>query len=244
MNQYQLPRGFGGLTLVVKNLIIINGLFFLATIVFEPMGLDLRMLLGAHYFESTLFEPYQIVTHMFMHGSGRHIFFNMLALWMFGSSIERFWGPKKFLIYYLITGFGAFLIHYAVIFLQLQSMLADMSPEVLELIRTQGAEILSSGKNYTDPFLFELNKLYNGGIIGASGAVFGILLAFGMLFPNVILFPIPIKAKYFVVFFGTVEFMSAIANKPDDNIAHFAHLGGMIFGYFLIKYWRKHPFNG
>jgi membrane associated rhomboid family serine protease len=184
---------------------------------------------------------------MFMHGNFMHIFFNMFALWMFGTSIERIWGAKRFLIYYLVTGFGAFLLHYAVVAFQIQQLLPEVRPEMLMEIKEQGLGYLQSNRNYTNPKLAELNLLYNIPVVGASGAVFGILLAFGMMFPNtrlmLIFFPVPIKAKYFVIGYGAIELFSGIANRPGDNVAHFAHLGGMLFGYLLIKYWNKNQGN-
>ncbi|MEM9051502.1 MAG: rhomboid family intramembrane serine protease [Bacteroidota bacterium] len=247
MSAFQSSSAFGNMPEVVKNLLIINGLFFLATIALEPQGIELSKLLGAFYWDSIHFRPWQIVTHMFMHGGFTHIFFNMFALWMFGTSIERIWGAKKFLIYYLITGFGAFVLHYAVVAFQIQQLLPDVSPEMLEQIKENGLGYLMSNRNYTDPTFGKLNLLYNVPVVGASGAVFGILLAFGMMFPNtrlmLIFFPVPIKAKYFVIGYGAIELFSGIANRPGDNVAHFAHLGGMLFGYFLIKYWNKNQGN-
>lgn len=228
---------------VVKNLLIINGLFFLATIALAPQGVDLTRILGAFYWRSTNFEPYQIITHMFMHGGFAHIFFNMFALWMFGTAIERVWGPKRFLIYYLVTGLGAFVLHYLVVAYQVNQLAAELGSEAISMVRDQGLDLLLSGRNYSNPELGQLNLLFNTPVVGASGAVFGILLAFGMMFPNtrliMLFFPVPIKAKYFVIGYGALELISGIANRPGDNVAHFAHLGGMIFGFILIKYWTR-----
>ncbi len=224
---------------VVKNLLIINGLFFLGTIAYEP----LTKLFGAYYYDSPYFKPWQIITHMFMHGGLAHIFFNMFALWMFGTAIERVWGPQKFLIYYLITGFGAFVLHYAVIAWQVNGLVEQLGPQAIETVKTQGVQLWAEGKNYSEPLMGKLNAFYNVPVVGASGAVFGILLAFGMMFPDVrlmlLFFPVPIKAKYFVMGYGAIELFSGIANRPGDNTAHFAHLGGMLFGYILIKYWKR-----
>lgn len=243
MNAFRSSSAFGNMPEVVKNLLIINGLFFLATVALEPQGIELTRLFGAFYWESGQFKPWQIITHMFMHGSFMHIFFNMFALWMFGTAIERVWGAKRFLTYYLITGFGAFVLHYAVVAFQIQQLITEVSPEMLDDIRTNGMDYLMSNRNYTNPTFAELNLLYNIPVVGASGAVFGILLAFGMMFPNtklmLIFFPVPIKAKYFVMGYGAIELYSGIANNPGDNVAHFAHLGGMLFGYILIKYWNS-----
>lgn len=241
--QYR-PNKFSYLPLVVKNLLIINGLFFLATLVLkEQFGIDLEERLGLHYPSSPAFRPYQIVTYMFMHGSFMHVFFNMFALWMFGNTLENLWGSKRFLTYYMITGIGAAVIQLLVTYLRLAPLYSQISsPEELNLIMTKGYDILQSGQNFINPVDGQINILINSATIGASGAVFGILLAFGMLFPNTMLyiyFAIPIKAKWFVILYGAVELFSGIANSADDNVAHFAHLGGMLFGFIMIKYWQK-----
>ncbi|MFN2430759.1 MAG: rhomboid family intramembrane serine protease, partial [Cryomorphaceae bacterium] len=227
----------------VKNLLIINGLFFLASIAVP----GLSKVLGAFYYDSPLFEPWQVITHMFMHANFMHIFFNMFALWLFGTAIERIWGPQKFLKYYLITGLGAFVLHYAIVAFQAQSLIAELGPQAVEMVKTEGTKLWFEGKNYTDPKLAQLNILYNVPVVGASGAVFGLLLAFGMMFPNtrliMLFFPVPIKAKYFVIGYGAIELFSGIANRPGDNVAHFAHLGGMLFGFILIKYWKSKENN-
>lgn len=226
---------------VVKNLLIINGLFFLATLAMEQQGIYLGRILGAFYYDSPHFRVWQIVTHMFMHGNFMHIFFNMFALWMFGSSIEQVWGAKRFLVYYMITGFGAFLLHYLVISIEAWHLIKELGPELLAYIKERGFSLLSRSGDYPTPEIGKLIEIYNIPVVGASGAVFGILLAFGMMFPNTkllfLFFPVPIKAKYFVMLYGAFELFSGIANRPGDNIAHFAHLGGMLFGYILIKYW-------
>jgi len=246
MSAYQPRSAFGGMPTIVKNLLIINGLFFLAKIALEP-NIDLSGLLGAFYWKSEHFQPWQIITHMFMHGNFMHIFFNMFALWMFGSAIEQVWGPKRFLEYYLITGLGAFVLHYAVVAWQANALVQEVTPEMLEMVKSEGRSLLMSNRNYTDETLAQLNFAYNIPVVGASGAVFGLLLAFGMMFPNtrliMLFFPVPIKAKYFVMIFGAIELFSGFANRPGDNVAHFAHLGGMLFGYILIKYWGKNKFR-
>ena len=240
--QYR-PNSFSVLPPVVKNLLILNGLFFLASMVFSSnLGIDLDTLLGLHYPLSQSFRPWQVVSYMFMHGSFMHLFFNMFALWMFGNTLENLWGSKRFLIYYMVTGIGAALIQMAVTYIRLMPLYEQVSPDTLNMIMTQGADIVQSGKNFIDPVAGEINVLINTATIGASGAVFGILLAFGMLFPNTMLyiyFAIPIKAKWFVILYGAMELFSGIANNPTDNVAHFAHLGGMLFGCILIKIWQK-----
>ena len=236
------PSGFGFLPPVVKNLIIINGLFFLATFVLENViHIDLTDLLGLHYFVSPHFQTYQFVSYMFMHGNFSHIFFNMFALWMFGSVLEHAWGPKKFLIYYMITGIGAALIQVLVIYVQAHNIELSLTPDQIAQVRETGFQILQNNQNFGDPLMGKLNELYNMTTIGASGAVFGLLLAFGMLFPNSLIylyFFIPIKAKWFVIIYGAIELFSGVY-YTGSNVAHFAHLGGMIFGFFLIIYWKK-----
>jgi len=228
------PGNFNELPVVVKNLLIINGLLFLATISLNNLGIDLVKIFGLHQFQSNDFRPHQIITHLFMHGSFTHLFFNMFALWMFGKILENIWGQKKFLIYYMITGIGAAAIH--LIFCQYQ--IINISNQIPDLFN-----IAIEGKyNPSIPLSKKLTQLIITPTVGASGAVFGLLLAFGMLFPNALLylyFAIPIKAKYFVIGYGLIELYAGISNNPADNVAHFAHLGGMIFGYFLIKYWKK-----
>jgi len=242
MEQFK-PTSFKILPPVVKNILIINALFFLATIGLQSaFKIDLVDKFGMHYFGSHLFKPYQIVTYMFMHGGFGHIFFNMFALWMFGNVLENFWGPKKFLTYYMITGIGAVFVQMAINYYQISQLEALMSPEQISTVLNEGYKIIQENKNFIDPSMAELNQLYNTSTIGASGAVFGILLAFGMMFPNSVIylyFAIPIKAKWFVILYGALELYSGISNNPADNVAHFAHLGGMLFGFFMIIYWNK-----
>lgn len=265
MNQYRPV--FNQIPPVVKNLIIINVLLLLATFVLKNMDIDLSDYLGLHYPASEKFRLHQVFTHMFMHGGLTHLFFNMFALWMFGRVLESVWGPKRFLFYYLVTGLGAAALHTFVNYLSISSMqhaieayvntpapelldsfvkkhLSNPSPQVLDFINSwynspSDASFAAEGQNLMQRIL-ELNM--DIPTVGASGAVFGILLAFGMLFPNtqlMLLFPpIPIKAKYFVLGYGAIELYLGIT-QPGSNIAHFAHLGGMLFGFFLIKYWNK-----
>lgn len=237
---------FGSIPPVVKNLIIINVLMLLATYIMSMRGVNLTQILGLHYIASPKFEPYQIVSHMFMHGGFTHLLFNMFALWMFGRILESVWGPKRFFIYYFVTGLGAAVLHTFVNWIEYQSVVSQMSPEQIDLVMQNGADIWIQGKNYTDPLMGKLNILLNVPTVGASGAVFGVLLGFGMLFPNtqlMLLFPpIPIKAKYFVIGYGLIELYLGVA-RPGSNVAHFAHLGGMLFGYLLIRYWNKNSHN-
>ncbi|MDH6535530.1 rhomboid family intramembrane serine protease [Parabacteroides sp. 52] len=229
---------------VTKNLIIINLLLWVASLVFLKWGVDLTQLLGLHLPGSQGFWPHQFITYMFMHDthSLSHVFFNMFAVYMFGRVLENVWGSKRFLTFYMVSGIGAGLINLLVIYIRLKYLANGLPPEAISDLLVNGAEVLHQGMNYSDPVLANLNLLMNQTTVGASGAVFGILLAFGMLFPNVPLFlmfiPIPIKAKYFVLGYGLVELFLGFSN-PGDNVAHFAHLGGMLFGFFMIRYWKK-----
>ena len=238
--------GFQSIPPVVKNLIIINALMLFITFVLEQRGIELTNILGLHYIQSPEFRPYQLVTHLFMHGGIWHLVFNMFSLWMFGRVLESVWGPKRFFIFYFVTGLGAAALHTFVNFVEFQYVAGKMLPETVQMVMSQGLDILNQGKNYADPLAGKLNLILNTPTVGASGAVFGILLGFGMLFPNtelMLLFPpIPIKAKYFVLGYGAIELFSGITNTG-SNIAHFAHLGGMLFGFILIKYWNKKTTN-
>ena len=231
---------------VIKNILIINCLFYLATITLESQGINLTKILGLHQFQSPNFRPHQLITHMFMHGSFAHSFWNMFAVWMFGKVLENVWGGKRFLKFYIITGLGAALIYMGYIQFQINVFSKNIDPsqlqELLYVVKNQGADIISQGQNYTNPILGKMNGLINAPMVGASGALFGILLAFGLLFPNTLLyiyFAIPIKAKYFVMIYGAMELFLGLRNHPSDNIAHFAHLGGMIAGYIILKYWKQ-----
>ena len=241
MNGY--GRGFFSLPTVVRNLIMINAIMLLAYyVISSTLGYDLNGILGLYFPKSESFKPLQILTHMFMHGGFWHLFFNMYALFMFGQVLENVWGPKRFLIYYLVCGLGAAFVHESVIAFEYNNLVKQLSPEQIETVLSEGASLLARNRGFSDPVMQDLQILLNTPTVGASGAVFGILLAFGMLFPNtqlMLLFPpIPIKAKYFVLAYGGIELYLAFA-QPGSNIAHAAHLGGMLFGYFLIRYWRK-----
>ena len=266
----QFNRGsmLGNLPPVIKNLLIINILVFLVDMLLPKIGIDFTRFMALHNVASPYFKPFQFITHMFMHGSITHIFFNMFALVVFGRMLEMVWGQKRFLIYYFVTGIGAAALHSFVNYLNLSEMQSEIiaftntpSPDALLLIVR---EYLTSPAGWVNDFLSSYsmnpnNQAYiNKGVelaneiysyqlniptVGASGAVFGVLLAFGMLFPNtqlMLLFPpIPIKAKYLVIIYGAIELFAAVLPQQGDNIAHFAHLGGMIFGYLLIKYWNS-----
>ncbi len=267
MDNYR-PQGFSLLPTVVKNLLIINGLFFVATVVFQnTMLIDIKDYLALYYPGSEFFRPYQLITHLFMHGNFMHLFSNMFALWMFGAVLENYWGPKRFLTYYIITGLGAALLHSLINYIdisQLQSaadvFLNNPNPRAFESFilndvpteyRSSFTELMAMWTNNPDSIPFKENAIaivneliqvkQNIPTVGASGAVFGVLLAFGMTFPNAmiyIFFFLPMKAKYFVILYGLFELYSGLQNNPADNVAHFAHLGGMLFGFILIKYWK------
>lgn len=278
MSQFR-PSGFQLLPPVVKNLLIINGLFFLATITFEStFRIDLTKILGLHFVSASDFKPFQFVTYMFMHGGFTHILFNMFALWMFGNTLENVWGGKRFLTYYMVTGIGAGIVYIIWIYFQMMPTLGDINAflntrdiAVLSKFTSSHTFVLNqfSGQIWLDfqefqrnlrmlsvnpdnseavqaavAFMTEYKEFYlnQSVVVGASGAVFGILLAFGMMFPNSVIylyFAIPIKAKYFVMIYGAFELFEGVMNRPGNNIAHFAHLGGMLFGYILIVYWKR-----
>jgi membrane associated rhomboid family serine protease len=231
----------GGIPPVVKNLILINIVMYLGMIAVNSVfQIDLNRELGLYFFKSPFFKPFQIITHMFMHGSMGHIFFNMFALWMFGKVLEQVWGSRRFLIYYLATGLGAAFLHMLVYYIEYASILNQVS-ETYQIDNFTPA-IIDQLYNTGDPLAKKAAISMIVPTVGASGAVFGLLLAFGMLFPNtqlILLFPpIPIKAKYFVIGYGLLELYLGIT-QPGSNIAHFAHLGGMLFGFILIKLWKN-----
>ena len=213
---------------MTKNLLIVNFLAFVATWVLELRGIDLTSMLGLHFFMAKDFHLYQFVTYMFLHGGFTHIFFNMFALWMFGAVVERVWGPKKFLFYYISCGIGAGFVQEIAQYVNYMMMGLDTFDRV----------------NIAGTIMLTADYLNLWTTIGASGAVYAILLAFGMIFPNerlfIIPFPFPIKAKWLVVGYIAIELFSALSG-PGDGVAHTAHLGGMLFGFIMIRYWRKHP---
>lgn len=240
MNDYIRPGRFSMFPPVVKNILILNVIFFIATLVLQRSGIDLHVEFGLHYPMSPLFKWYQMFTHMFIHADFMHLFFNMFALWMFGYVLENLWGPKKFLFYYFATGLGAAILQLLVYHFKIAALLENTNEQTLNLILTEGSTLVRQTMNYTNPFLGNLNGLINGSMYGASGAVFGILLAFGLLFPNqqiMIYGLIPIKALYFVIGYGALEFFLGVGNAH-DNVAHFAHLGGMLFGIIILYYWK------
>lgn len=216
---------------ITKNLLIVNVVVFLATYLFRNMGVDLNNVLGLHFFLAPDFHIYQLFTYMFAHGGFSHIFFNMFALWMFGCIVERTWGPKKFLTYYIVCGVGAGLFQELAQFAQFYFIASEHIPHFT----------LAQTMKVANAYAASLNPWTT---VGASGAVYGILLAFGMLYPEERIFifplPVPIKAKWFVMGYAAIELFMAYSSTG-DGVAHLAHLGGMVFGFFLIRYWRRHP---
>ncbi|MDR0618944.1 MAG: rhomboid family intramembrane serine protease [Bacteroidales bacterium] len=222
-NQYRVG-GFSVLPPAVKNLLILNFIVWLLDLSLQTRGIDIAKWLGLHYITAENFYPWQYVTYMFLHQGFSHIFFNMFALWMFGYAIENAWGSKRFLFYYFVTGIGAGLVQTVVVGIDVATSFGTFLPDM----------------NIIHPI--DARTINNIVTIGASGAVFGILLAFGMMFPNMyiyIYFLLPIKAKWFVIIYGVLELIAGIGGSG-DNVAHFAHLGGMLFGIGLILYWRKY----
>lgn len=234
---------------VTLNLIIINVICWLSQVLFLSRGIDISDYLGLHYFTSDSFYPHQVITYMFLHSpSGiSHVFFNMFAVFMFGRTLEMVWGGKRFLFYYLVTGIGAGLANILVTYLRIKYAEIGLSPEMLTEVYSRGYSLMEQGMTYKEPALASLHELLyfaeKGCTVGASGAVFGILVAFGVIFPNVELMmlfvPVPIKAKYFVMGYGAMELFLGVWNKAGDNVAHFAHLGGLLTGLILVLYWKK-----
>ncbi len=219
---------------ITKNLLIINVICYLAYVVLGGRGIDLNDIFGLHYFQATDFRLYQALTYMFMHASFEHIFFNMFALWMFGGVIERTFGEKRFLIYYLVCGLGAALCQEVSQFVQVYLMVADQGGTLADVMRLDTADRM---------------VLNTWTTVGASGCIYGVLLAFGMTYPEERMFifplPVPIKAKWFVIGYAAIEVALALMQRG-DGVAHVAHLGGMLFGWLLLRSWRKTKpgFNG
>ena len=219
---------------VTKNLLIINVLAYLVGMVFGIHSGGFNDLFGLHFFLAPDFGVYQLVTYMFMHASLSHLFFNMFALWMFGCIVERTWGARKFLFYYMACGIGAGLLQEMAQFVQFYMLAAENIHgfSVSQIMTVAKASAVGINLWTT---------------VGASGAIYGILLAFGMLYPEERMFifplPVPIKAKFFVVGYAAIELFMAFSTSG-DGVAHLAHLGGMLFGFLLIRYWRRHPGRG
>lgn len=269
------PGRFQILPTIIKNLLIINVLVFVArqtiqTDSYTPMD----NLFALHTWQSPLFKPWQFVTHLFMHGSIEHIFFNMFALWMFGSVLENLWGPKRFLTFYIVCGLGAALMHMTVLYFESKSLLdgyntllSNFNSGTFEnfFAKEHLADYLKGTSDYDNvmnlvsQYRMDPHNIYLANqassitqqfvssridepTLGASGAIFGCLAAFGYLFPNTyiyIYFFLPLKAKWFVLIYAGFELVMALQNSAGDNVAHVAHLGGALFGLALVYFWNK-----
>lgn len=224
---------------VIKNLLIINVLMFAATYVLQLRDIDMEQMFGLHFFLADNFRPWQLVTYMFMHGSLMHILFNMFALWMFGRVIEHTMGMKRFLIFYFVCGIGAGICQEVGQYIHYINL--DVFP-ALDPITQKMADAVMVHTTRGD-MVFALSDYINSwGCVGASGCIYGILLAFAMYFPNermfIIPIPFPIKAKYFVLGYAVIEVMDVVT-QAQDGIGHLAHLGGMLFALILILIWRR-----
>lgn len=221
----EFRNSFRSTSQIVLNLIIINALAFFAQTIFGGMNElnPVNDLFALHHYKSPDFRPYQLVTHMFMHGSFFHLLFNMLGLWMFGSMMEKIWGPKRFFIFYFICGLAA--------------GLAQMGSYIHDFWTIDHAAI--SAEEYN----MYLDIMRRNATVGASGAIMGILAAYGYTFPNTQLFimpiPFPIKAKWAILGIILFDIMGGLANSASDNIAHFAHIGGALVGFIVVLIWNK-----
>jgi membrane associated rhomboid family serine protease len=221
------PGSFQVLPTIIKNLLIINVLVFLAQLAFDPTGYgSISQMFALHDIHSVYFKPYQVITHLFMHGSFWHLFFNMFALWMFGNTLENVWGPKRFLIFYLLCGLGAAALHLVTLYIE--------NEPIIRIVQSYPIE-------QQQQYLYAVDYKVNTPTIGASGAVFGCLAAFGYLFPNSIVYAyfIPMKAKWFVILYAGLELWLGLQNSAGDNVAHWAHLGGALVGFLLVFYWNR-----
>lgn len=243
----------GNMPPVVKNLLILNVIMYIISYIGQMQGIPMTSLLGGYVFNSPFFEPYQMVSHFFMHGGIFHIFFNMFALVIFGSALEQVWGPKRFFIFYVATAVGAFVLHQLVGYIevsQIEQQLVNQNYNIYEL--KEYIYNLRTGIITEEQFLSKIpmtqlvQDYYNGisvPVVGASGAVYGVLVGFGYLFPNtqlMLLFPpIPIKAKWLVIIMVGIALFNSIQRNPGDNIAHLAHLGGALVGFIIVYFWQK-----
>ena len=222
------PGGFQLIPTIIKNLIIINVLVYLAqSTLGQAFNMKMMDLFALHDVHSALFRPHQLITYLFLHGSWEHILYNMFALWMFGAILENYWGPKKFLIFYVVCGIGAALFHLAVLY-------AEMAPVMDTFHQLPMAE--------QQELLYDPTFRVNEPTLGASGAVFGCLAAMGYLFPNNLVylyFFVPIKVKWFVLGYAAIELVSGVRGTAGDNVAHWAHLGGGLVGLLLVVYWNR-----
>lgn len=240
---FNISSHFQSIPPVVKNLLIINiGIYFVMALI-PAFDHAMTKYCALYYFSSPAFLPFQLISYMFLHSSFMHLLFNMFALWMFGGIVERSMGSERFLFYYFTTGIGAALIQMGVFALCI-SNLASLLPDGISVsyIADYGYQIMQNGRTFLDPDLALLNSYINTPMVGASGAIYGLILAFAFLFPNAPIYlffiPVPIKAKYLAVGYFILELLMGVSSQA-DSVAHFAHLGGMIFGFALLWYWRK-----
>jgi len=234
---------------ITKNLLIINGLFFLATIVFESSGIYLKGILGAFYPESVNFQGWQIITHMFMHGDFSHILFNMFALWMFGSAVESTLGGKKFLTLYFVAGLGSFILFNFTNYIQIEQLKPIVEASGVNIPDFIKSLVFTPEGRYAMPQTTDLEATkelalnYVTPMVGASGAIYGLLVGFGVLFPNaklaLLFFPVPVKAKYFIPVLIAIEFYMGLQNYAWNPVAHFAHIGGAVIGFIMVRQWKK-----
>lgn len=230
------------ITDVVKNLIIINVIVFFGTMFLPP---EIQEWFRLYPPTSEQFKPVQLITHMFSHGGPMHLFFNMFGLFMFGPPLESLWGPKKFLFFYLVAGFGAAAVHLGINYFEYLQVMESMDPKSVAEVLANGGDIMRSGQQYSNTELARLNSLINMPVVGASGALYGVLVGYGMNFPNaklaLIFFPVPIAAKYFIPGLLALDLLGGFTGFSifGQNIAHFAHVGGAVFGFLMIIYWQK-----
>ena len=223
----------------IKQLIIINVIFYFGSQFIGNLGYDI---LALHYYENEKFLISQFITHMFMHGSPSHILFNMFGLWMFGSPLEQMWGRQKFLFFYISCGLGAALLQMLVYYSQIQNLYQVIELNNLSLSDPQLILNFMSERDYSDAI-----TAFNSVMVGASGAIYGVLVAFAFSFPNsklmLLFLPFPIKAKFFVPLLILIDLFFGISSFSVGPIAHFAHIGGAIIGLIMVLYWRKNQFN-
>jgi membrane associated rhomboid family serine protease len=232
-NDHYRPGGFSFMPLVTKNIIIINVIVFALTFLLQSQGINFFQHFGLHHHSAPHFRVHQFVTYLFMHGNMQHIFFNMFGVFIFGQVLENLWGPKRFLIFYILTGLGAALTQYIIMHFQLTEAILQFNEAFAEAPTAMEKSFIIEQK---------YDYLNANVIVGASGSLFGLLGAFGMLFPNRYLylyFLFPVKAKWLVIAYGLIELFSGFNQNPNDNVAHFAHIGGLVVGLVLVLVWRK-----
>tara|TARA_Y100001935_G_scaffold218548_1_gene191362 strand:- start:153 stop:893 length:741 start_codon:yes stop_codon:yes gene_type:complete len=238
-----------GISDLIKHLVIINVIFFFSTFIFGNIVYDLFAL---HYFENEKFEYWQLLSHMFMHGNINHILFNMFGLWMFGSPLEKMWGKNKFLFFYISAGLGAAALQMIMYYVQFSSISEQITQlgygtDSLNKLLNEGLYDPRILEVVSESDLIDLIKNYNSSMVGASGAIYGILVAFALIFPNSELFilflPFPIKAKFLVPILILGDIFFGFSSYSVGPIAHFAHIGGALTGFLIMWYWKKNQFN-